>query len=93
VVVSRGPGVRSSDAPGARETRIQLPAGSMRLKPLSPPLLARARGRVIRGTPVIGSRPNSSRSPALNASCTGCVSETATTQVEWLSSGSQSGMP
>ncbi|WP_454043599.1 hypothetical protein [Cellulosimicrobium sp. Marseille-Q8652] len=64
-----------------------MPAGSTTLNPAAPPAFARRRGRVMRGTPVSGSRPYRARSPVANVSNTGAVSSTTAMHVLYESSG------
>jgi hypothetical protein len=78
---------------GRRVTRIQLPAGSTMLNPLSPALFARCRGRVMRGNPFSGTRLYQARRPWTNSSCSGALSKTTMEHVEWLCSGSTWSMP
>lgn len=58
--------------------RIQLPPGSMTLKPLSPSAFFRARGRVIRGVPETNTLPYAARMPAAKARYSCPVSEVST---------------
>ena len=64
----------------AAMTRIQFPAGSIRLNPDRFSAFFRRRGRVIRGYPVNGSLPYLARSPAANFSKRRPGSSTTTPQ-------------